>query len=548
MKIISRILIIILIIIIFSININSMAVEQEIDYTESLENFDNPERGFYKHFGYNFKVSENKAPSENALKGNLIHLRLGIGAFSKAVNGNSDMEFSEDMLNTFNKILKIIKSNGGTAIVRFAYDNFNGNKNLEPSLDMILKHITQLEPIFKENKDVISYIELGFFGPWGEMHSSEICKTENVSKAIDTMLEITPENIKIGVRQPLYYTAWAGVDRAKLNEDVTIKGTKQYRVGLFNDGYLGSKSDLGTFKNREIEIQWLEKQALHTLYGGEVVANIDKEAINTTEYISKEAFRTHTTYLNSAWNGNVINAWKEEIYNGEDKLYNGQTGYLYIANHLGYRFVLRNSDLQDVVEQNKKANIQLSIENVGFANLVNDKKVSIVLEKDDKKYEISTDLDATTWNSKEITKMNFEISLPNEIELGEYKVYLRISLYGDMNKDSNYQCIRLANNNMWNGEIGANYIGKINVIEEKIDDQESDDNENNINDNVVNDTDNNEVNNNFIVNNDENNTQNKDNTIAKGPLPNTGKNFFLITLILETSIFAIYFGKKINKK
>lgn len=230
---------------------------QEIDYTETIENFNNPERGFYDHFPYKFSVTDNK-PINSKLSANLIHLRLDIGEFSKAVNGKEDLELSQEMLDTFDAMLKKIKSNGGTAIVRFAYDEFRGKANLEPSLDMILRHIEQISSVITENKDVISYVELGFFGPWGEMHTSDISTPENVTKALNVMLDNTPEEIKIGVRQPKYYVDFANIDRAKLNENITVKGTKEYRVGLFNDGYLGSHSDLGTFADREIEISWLE--------------------------------------------------------------------------------------------------------------------------------------------------------------------------------------------------------------------------------------------------------------------------------------------------
>lgn len=468
-KIIKTILIIIqIMILVFIYNTNHCEATkvQEIDYTETIENFDNPERGFYNHFPYSFSVTDNK-PINSKLSANLIHLRLDIGAFSKAVNGKEDLELSEEMLNTFDTMLKKIKSNGGTAIVRFAYDGFRGTANLEPSLDMILRHIEQLCPVFNENQDAIAYIELGFFGPYGEMHTSKISSTENVSKALDVMLDNTVDKIKIGVRTPNYYVKWLGIDRANIDENVTQEGTREYRVGLFNDGYLGSGSDLGTFANREKEITWLEKQAMHTLYGGEVVANYGKEPINTIEYISQEGFRTHTTYLNSEWNDKVIKAWKESIYNGEDEIYKGQSGYLYVANHLGYRFVLRNSELSENVEQEGKANIKLDIENVGFGNLVNEKIATIVLEKDDKKYEIKTELKPTEWNSREITKLNYTIELPRNIEVGEWKMYLRISQYGDMEQDNNYLCIRLANNNVWNEEIGANYIGSINIVEKQ---------------------------------------------------------------------------------
>ncbi len=468
-KIIKNIIIVILIatlILTYCSNYSKATKVQEIDYTESIENFNNPERGFYDHYPYSFTVSDNKEITSK-LSANLIHLRLDIGNFSKAVNGKEDLELSEDMLNKFDEMLKKIKSNGGTAIVRFAYDYFRGTPNLEPSLDMMLRHIEQLCPVFNENADVISYIELGFFGPYGEMHTSKICTYENISKALNVMLDNTVDKIKIGVRRPNHYAKWLGIDIDNINENITEKGTREYRVGVFNDGYLGSGNDLGTFVNREKEITWLEKQSLHTLYGGEVVLNYGEEPINTTEYISKEGFRTHTTYLNSGWNDKVINSWKEEIYNGEDELYKGQSGYLYIANHLGYRFVLRNSELPENVEQESNVDINLDLENVGFGNIVNDKIATIVLENEEKRYEIKTDLQPTIWNSKEITNINYTINLPEDIEVGEWKMYLRVSQYGNLEEDNNYQCIRFANNNTWNEEIGANYIGTINVIEKQ---------------------------------------------------------------------------------
>lgn len=437
---------------------------ENISYIETLETFNNPERGFYKTFGFTFKPEGNNPPSVNALKGNLIHLRLNLGQFSASVNGVEDLELTEDMLNTFDTILKTIKNNGGTTIIRFAYDNFNGVKNLEPSLEMIIRHIEALSPVFYENKDVISYIELGFFGPWGEMHSSSICNTQNVSLAIDAMLKSAPEEIKIGVRTPNYYAAWRKMSRSILDTDITEKGTDAYRVGLYNDGYLGSESDLGTFANRKIETSWLYNQARHTFYGGEVVANYGKEPINTTDYISKEGFITHTTYLNAEWNTSVINAWKEQIYNGEDTLYQGETGYTYISNHLGYRFVVRSSVINDT-KTNKNLELNLQIENVGFANLINSKKLTIILENEEQIFELQTDIDATTWNSEEITEVSISTPLPEDIELGQYNVYLRLSKYGDLTTDNNYQVIRFANENMWNAELGANYIGDVLITE-----------------------------------------------------------------------------------
>ena len=96
-KIIKTILIIIqIIILVFIYNTNHCEATkvQEIDYTETIENFDNPERGFYNHFPYSFSVTDNK-PINSKLSANLIHLRLDIGEFSKAVNGKEDLEYAK---------------------------------------------------------------------------------------------------------------------------------------------------------------------------------------------------------------------------------------------------------------------------------------------------------------------------------------------------------------------------------------------------------------------------------------------------------------------
>lgn len=557
-KIVSIISIIILILACININ-NSKAEDLKLNYTETTETFDNPERGFYTPVYIKYTENNNKVIRESEAKKNLIHLRLDIGQFSKAINGKEDIELTQDMLNSFNQTLKMIKENGETAIVRFAY-TYEGDKNKEPSIDMILTHIKQLCPIFTENQDVISYIELGFFGPWGEMHTSDVCTQENVAKALDVILNNTPEKIKIGVRQPKYYAYWAGIERDKLSKNVTTSGTKEYRVGLYNDGYLGSESDLGTFNNRELEIKWLGNQANHTLYGGEVVANYASGTpLNTVKYMSEEAFKTHTTYLNGIYNDKVLESWKNEKYEGKDQLYKGENGYTYIANHLGYRYVVRKANVQNKVEQGKKLNIELNIENVGFANLINNKIVTIVFVKNDKIYEVKTKIDPTKWESKQIKKLQFEVELPEKLDDGNCNIYLRISQYGNLKIDNNYQCIRFANEGqIWNQDIGANYIGNTTIIkktEENENNIENNNTENNIIKNVVNDTTNNieknttNDNNNIIVdnqisntikdNNEQNNVVKGDNTISKGIFPHTGNNVLTIIKLLMVIFILI---------
>ena len=51
--------------------------------------------------------------------------------------------------------------------------------------------------------------------------------------------------------------------------------SKASRVGLYNDGYMGSDSDLGTFHDRERDLKWLRQQTYTSYYGGEFSGNLD---------------------------------------------------------------------------------------------------------------------------------------------------------------------------------------------------------------------------------------------------------------------------------
>lgn len=457
-------------------------VEQNLDYSDSLDSFDNPERGFYRPRCMHLKQSGNTplSPTEN-----LVHLRVDISEFSSnAVISETDGTYgesspiSEDALKALGDTIANIKAKGHTVIIRVCYDPwYNGKSNYEPAQSLILSHLSQLASVYNQYADVIAYIELGMYGPWGEMHTSSCCTQENVSQAIDTLLNATDDTIKIGVRTPNYIAYWLGVDYADfdVNSDTFKNAVKNksnaYRLGMFNDGYLGSSSDLGTFTkiSRQKGVEWLNEFAKYTLYGGEAVADSSGNIIgsyNTSSYLAEEGFKTHTSYLNIEWNDKVIAKWKEEIYNKDDE-YKGQTGFLYINNHLGYRFILKGSKLPENVALGNNLNCNLSITNVGFGNIVNSKKLTIVLKNSNGDIlEFPTEkINPCDFMSQTTSQISPSVALPNNMATGEWSVYLRISKYGDLKTDNNYQCIRFGNSSSyWDSETGANYIGKINVV------------------------------------------------------------------------------------
>ncbi|MCR5215000.1 MAG: DUF4874 domain-containing protein, partial [Eubacterium sp.] len=330
-------------------SIRTLTEISDIDYTESLSETPNPYRGFYKSEPLSYvRGNGNKALNMEDYKNSMVHLRIDLSDF--AAHDENHAGPSKDVLidsSTTNLLtaldgtLQSLRDNNGTAVVRIAYDKkyagvtedkwvndvFKEQSVFEPSISTVLQHQQAIGEVFAKYPDVISSVECGVFGPWGEMHSSKLMTDENLDKVINKWLEVLPQSISISVRQPRHYAKWRDINIDDITSDVTKAGSAAYRVGIYNDGYLGSYNDLGTYKNRDKEVTWLSEQAKHTLYGGEIVLFRDNESYPTDVrpdgiYMEKEAFRTHTSYLNIGWNDEVIQDMKDTVFKGQDPLYN----------------------------------------------------------------------------------------------------------------------------------------------------------------------------------------------------------------------------------
>jgi len=185
------------------------------------------------------------------------------------------------------------------------------------------------------------------------------------------------------------------IDGEKFAEIAKAKGDTMYRVGMFNDGYLGTQYDYGTWGAdcktsicREEGVAWLEKYSINTPYGGEALTTASGyQVINTPEFLAYEGFRTHTSYLNIQWNNNLIDNWKKTPFKQKDFDYDptrvdSLSGFKYINDHLGYRFVLRESWLSDTVGSDGILRAKLRIQNVGFGNLTWNAPVRLAVLED----------------------------------------------------------------------------------------------------------------------------------------------------------------------
>ena len=458
-------------------------IKQSVDTTDAMATLGNYDRGFYTPQVLHLKPSGSK-PIEKPY-GKLLHLRAEISEFSshawlgidttggkKDTTWGKNQDLTEDALNVLQTTFDNIRANEGFVIVRICYDPwYNGRSNVTPDHEWVLKHVKQLAPVLSKNTDVIVALEMGMHGAYGEMHSDTNITYDRVAEAVNLMLRNTPPELKILTRTGNYsakvlgFDNWGvdfNIDGEKFAEIAKAKGDTMYRVGMFNDGYLGTQYDYGTWGAdcktsicREEGVAWLEKYGINTPYGGEALTTAGGyEVINTPEFLSYEGFRTHTSYLNIQWNNNLIDGWKKSHFEGKDFEYDGSkidslTGFKYVNDHLGYRFVLRESWLSDTVGADGILRAKLRIQNMGFGNLTWKAPVKLAVLEDlegsdldmcpDMDYVDLPDVDFRNVHSRTIsiaggdTVMTFDGN--NEIEVSvklgklryrNYQVYLKV--------------------------------------------------------------------------------------------------------------------------
>jgi hypothetical protein len=378
-------------------------------------------------------------------------------------------------------------------------------------------HLWQLREVFGEYEDCIMAVKAGIFGPWGEMHSSSYARTkEGYHWLLKALLNYVPASRSI-LAHAGGVMAWHNVEYNTNYSFTNLMpapkpGTPAQRFGMFNDSYSAGGGDtyndngslsegyalIGTGKaedfNRNAALKWIRHQ--NNFYGGESVGpGSDDNIYPRFPNVPYEAAYAQTTHLNTSWNQRTYKLWGDFIYNKEnitapftpphdgvtrtaifDPLYNGRNGMEYMRDRLGYRLVLREAKASEWVKQDGKLAFEGKIQNVGFGNIVNRKKVSVILKSKDANttYTAVTNIDARDWrpdldgratNKSAWRKLNFAINMREfgNVPAGEYEIFLKIN--DPKETSSNRRCIQFANHNIWNADLGANLVGSTKIVQ-----------------------------------------------------------------------------------
>jgi hypothetical protein len=306
-------------------------------------------------------------------------------------------------------------------------------------------NLDQLKSIFEENEDVIAFVQAGFIGPWGEWHSSTngLETTYYKTKVLEKMLSVIPVGIMVQVRTPRYKQEIFGT-MLPVSQEIAYSDDNRARVGHYNDCFMASEDDYGTYTNIEADKEYINKEALFVPTGGETCPPVPED-YPTGCNVAKSTMRLlRWTYLNLDWYQPTLDAWRSSGCFDE------------FQRDLGYRLALISASLPNQLGKDQDFRIHMKITNKGYAPLYNYKTTSLVLKNitsgEFHEFQLPVDLR----ECKPFGNFNLEDTVKlTGIPQGSYDLFLKISDRAEGLKNRSEYSVRLANANIWTEENGG---------------------------------------------------------------------------------------------
>lgn len=405
--------------------------------------FRNPERGF--HVGTNLLTVRNFKKNED-LDQSIAFNKVLLDAYR---NGPLPASFLNDLEGG---LAALRNSNGVKVLLRFAYNSEKGG--LDAPMAIILQHISQLKPLLQKYSDVIFLLESGFIGEWGEWHTSSngLDNPTDQKIVLDAVMDALPPSRKISVRTPRYKAAHFP---NPLTNATAWNGSTQSRVGHHNDCFLWGQTDGSTYKSKpgypqKTEQEWRDFIAQDTAFlpqGGETCNE------GRREDGLAEMERNHWTYMAGNFYAGILDYWKTT---GE---------YTIMDRRLGYRYTLNSAEIPSEVKPGGAFDLSVSLNNSGFARLVNPRPVFVVLDNGVNKYQIRlNDINPRRWAPGKDSSFTVRLELPANIPTGNYTLALWLPDDSPNLQNKPAFSVRFANSgNVWDATKGYNILGTVNV-------------------------------------------------------------------------------------
>jgi hypothetical protein len=470
-------------------------------YTESNEDFPNPERGFYRysevHSGNYTVLSSAELKGYRSLQSiqNAKYQVMSTLLFRYYILDDVvNQPIKASFLDNLKKDFEAARAAGMKLIPRFVYtatakpgscaEGFICPVYGDAPKAIVLQHIAQLKTVLHDNADVIACVQLGFIGVWGEQYYSDFfgdasnngkqgnkltdANWRDRLEVIKALLDAVPADRMIQLRYPqikqrYVYGLNALITSAPLTESGAFNETDISRLGYHNDCFLASSNDFGTYEDygNSSTPRTSDGSVLNTLkdyfkadskfvvVGGETCSD-DYSPTNDCEPSGKaqaEFASLHYSFINAHYNTDVTNDWQDGGCMDN------------IKRNLGYRFIMQNAVLPDNVVRGTNLEIILNLKNKGYASPYNKRTLKLLLRNkatgEVKSFDLTADV--RKWYSGDI-KVTESVAIPSDLAAGDYEMLLNLpDAYASIAARPEYS-IRLANNDTWEASTGYNKL------------------------------------------------------------------------------------------
>jgi hypothetical protein len=465
--------------------------QQTVYYPGTDEDFANPERGFASSrlppdpkpitwdpcgSGNNFTAYDydvwtpalrlQDLLADRADGRSLVYMRYHIAEFR-------DAPLSDAFLARVDQDFATARTAGFKIAPRFAYNYFTGGP--DAPLDRVLQHLDQLAPVFRRNVDVLAYLELGFIGCWGEMHTSSngLIGPDGLNSATRAILEkafaVVPAERMIAIRYAGYKFQFFGNSTqqpiAPLDDATAFDGSIRARWGEDDDCVVCGEWNWGTWSSPPDDPyavrRFLHDDNRYVVQEGEAgqpgppqppdadrdgwTSDYDACARVLPIFEQGRWSALNGGYRANTWFGAAADRWRREGC------------FDTIAVHLGYRFRVESATLPLRVRRGHQLRVELAVDNVGWAAPYNERDVELVLRnrKTHEETRIPVAADPRRWQPGPTT-VTLAARVPRTLARGRYDVLVALPDPAPSLHDRAEYAIRFANAGTWDGTCGCN--------------------------------------------------------------------------------------------
>jgi hypothetical protein len=272
---------------------------------------------------------------------------------------------------------------------------------------------------------------------------------------VQGLLNATPDSLSVDVRYPRIVRSLFGDPGYVMPLGQAFSGTKQSRVGWYNDCLWSNKGNTGTYSTSSPDFEkdrdTFEKVGRYAATSGE---SCNVGGLN--DYSTCQAVLSDMVAIGGP--DTLFRGFWKDMYSR----WIGQGCYQEVSRRLGYRLSLLKATLPVVVNSGQPMTVKLQIQNTGFGKVYNKRPLDLVFVGADQVLtaRLTPDARSKLPLAGQTVESEWTVAAPAGLKAGQiYQLHLRMPDPSNrMEADPRY-AIRLANSNMWDPATGRHNLG-----------------------------------------------------------------------------------------